>query len=67
MSEGRIEVSPDGKQWQPAGCFQFGNLVNDPTRRFHHFARPVQGRYFRLVVTGIEGVKGSVALATLLI
>ena len=65
MSEGRIEVSPDGKQWQPAGCFQFGNLVNDPTRRFHHFARPVQGRYFRLVVTGIEGVKGSVALAEL--
>ena len=65
MSEGRIEVSPDGKQWQPAGCFQFGNLVNDPTRRFHNLARPVKGRYFRLVVTGIEGDSTSVALAEL--
>ena len=65
ISEGRIEASSDGKQWQSAGSFQFGNLVNDPTRRFHDFARPLEGRYFRLVVTGIEGGKDSVALAEL--
>lgn len=51
VDEGRIEVSSDGKKWRKADDFEFGNLNNDPTRRFHHFKKPLKARYFRFVPT----------------
>lgn len=65
MAGGLVEVSMDGREWQSAGRFQFGNLVNDPTRRFHDFAQPVEGRYVRITITDIAGNQSSVGMAEL--
>ncbi len=48
ISEGRVQYSTDGKKWLDAGTFEFGNLVNDPTRRFFTFPAPVNARYVRI-------------------
>lgn len=63
MAEGTVELSRDGQHWQSAGRFLFGNLVNDPTRRFHDFPHPLEGRYIRVTVTGIAGNQTSVGMA----
>ena len=61
---GYVETSPDGQQWTKAEDFVFGNLVNDPTKRYLHFNRPVEGvRHVRLVVTEITGGGRSVGAA----
>ena len=55
MAAGTVEVSNDGKRWKKVEDFVFGNLVNDPTKRYCYFKKAVKGRYFRLVTTEIAG------------
>lgn len=55
MAVGTVEVSNDGKHWKKVEDFAFGNLVNDPTKRYCYFKKAVKGRYFRLVTTEIAG------------
>lgn len=65
MAGGTVEVSSDGIHWQSVDDFRFGNLVNDPTRRFHYFRNSVKGRYVRLVITEMAGATDSVGIAEL--
>ena len=46
--KGTIQVSDDGKNWKATESFEFGNLKNDPTRRFHYFKQPVNARFVRM-------------------
>lgn len=46
--KGTIQTSNDGKTWSAKESFEFGNLTNDPTRRFHHFKQAVNARFVRI-------------------
>ncbi len=46
--KGTIQTSNDGKTWNAKESFEFGNLTNDPSRRFHHFKQPVNARFVRI-------------------
>lgn len=46
--KGTVKVSDDGKIWRTLESFEFGNLKNDPTRRFHHFKQPVRAAFVRI-------------------
>ena len=65
IAKGRIEVSADGENWQSAGSFEFGNLINDPTPRKYFFNATVTGRYVRLTATEIAGGDDTAAIAEL--
>ncbi|WP_291527985.1 alpha-L-fucosidase [Bacteroides sp. UBA939] len=47
--EGVFQISADGKKWKDADSFKFGNLINDPTKRYLHFKKPVNARYVRIL------------------
>ncbi len=51
MAQGEIQVSQDGKTWHRAGKFDFGNLINDPTKRDYYFANPQTARYIKITAT----------------
>lgn len=51
MAKGNVMVSADGKKWTDAGTFEFGNLINDPSVRYHFLPGVVDARYVKLVVT----------------
>lgn len=53
MAQGNILVSRDGKKWAKAETFVFGNLINDPTKRFHYFKKAVKARFVRIEATEI--------------
>ena len=65
MAKGTVQVSTDGKKWQKAGTFEFGNLVNDPTKRAYYFAETYQARYIRIDATEIAAEGKCVAMAEL--
>ena len=46
--KGTIQISNDGKTWNAKESFEFGNLTNDPTRRYHHFKQPANARFVRI-------------------
>ena len=46
--KGTMKVSDDGKTWRTLESFEFGNLKNDPTRRYHHFKQPVRAAFVRI-------------------
>lgn len=43
-----VKVSDDGQQWKTLESVEFGNLVNDPTKRFHYFEQAASARYVRI-------------------
>ena len=55
LQKGEIFTSTDAKNWQPAGVFEFGNIVNDPSKRSYKFASPKQSRYIKLTVKQTSG------------
>ncbi|WP_270087269.1 alpha-L-fucosidase [Sphingobacterium sp. SYP-B4668] len=55
MAKGIVKVSSDGKNWEEVERFEFGNLINDPTKRTHRFSKKVQARYVRIESTEITG------------
>ncbi len=64
LAKGAVEVSDDGINWQNAGDFEFGNLINDPSTRKHFFSKPVTTRDIR--ITTIEtGNENKLAIAEL--
>lgn len=63
MAKGVIEVSNDGKKWSKVDDFEFGNLINDPTKRYHYFATPLTARYVRIKSTEITGNGNELAVA----
>lgn len=63
MAKGNILVSSDNQRWEKAGEFEFGNLINDPTKRFHYFKKSVKARYVRIEPTAIAANGTSIAIA----
>lgn len=63
MAKGVIKISDDGKSWQKVESFEFGNLINDPTKRYHYFKQPVSARYVRIEATEIAAGGKVVAIA----
>lgn len=53
MEKGTILTSSDGRKWEKVEEFVFGNLINDPTKRFHYFKQVVKARYMRFEATEI--------------
>lgn len=60
IARGKVQISSDGNTWTDCEVFEFGNLVNDPSRRFHYFATPVNTRFIRWVAQEIAA-SGQVA------
>lgn len=66
MTKGTIWASLDGKEWQKAGDFDFGNLINDPTRRFFYFGKTIEAVYVRIQATeSTHKEKESISIAEL--
>lgn len=63
MAKGVVKVSNDGTEWTQVETFEFGNLINDPTKRYHYFKQPVKGRYMRIEVTEMAPGGKQVAVA----
>ena len=63
MSAGAVKVSDDGRSWKNAAAFEFGNLVNDPTKRYCFFSTPVNARYVKIEATATEAGSRTVAAA----
>ena len=53
IANGIINVSDDGKSWTEVECFEFGNIINDPSKRYHYFKKTISARYVRVEVTEI--------------
>lgn len=64
MRYGVLQISDDGKQWMDVESFDFGNLENDPSKRFLYLKKCVMARYVRIKPSIIEFGK-SVAIAEL--
>lgn len=45
VAKGTIQISNDGQNWEKLEDFEFGNLINDPTKRYHYFKQPAKARY----------------------
>lgn len=65
MARGIVKVSLDGENWQDAGSFEFGNLINDPSRRNYLFNNKMSARYIRIESTEITGGGNSLSIAEL--
>ena len=65
MAKGVIKVSEDGKNWKEVERFEFGNLINDPSKRYHYFKKPVSTRYVRVEATEIAAGGKEVSMAEL--
>jgi len=63
MAKGDVLVSKNGKKWEKAGAFYFGNLVNDPTKREFVFSQKHEARYLRLVPTASADGGKAVAIS----
>ena len=49
IKKGVIKMSLDGKYWQFAEDFEFGNIVNDPTKRYHYFKKAIKSKYIKII------------------
>lgn len=67
IDRGEIFTSTNGHKWRSAGIFEFGNLINDPSRRFHHFAKPVSATYVKIVPLSTAAGKGLPTAAELML
>ncbi|MNL61745.1 F5/8 type C domain protein [compost metagenome] len=65
MEKGKLQISADGRNWQDAETFEFGNLINDPSPRRYDFKGDVTVRYIRIQSLSIAGNKQSLAIAEL--
>ena len=60
---GIIRISNDGKNWKEMESFEFGNLINDPSKRYHHFKQMVKARYIQVEAAEIAARTEADALA----
>lgn len=63
IAKGTVYVSKDGKKWKQVEEFEFGNLINDPSKRYHRFAKPVKARYVKIEAAEIAANTGVAAIA----
>jgi len=57
IEKGTILISVNGKKFEELESFEFGNMINDPTKRTWSFKTPVETRYIR--VQSERGAGGS--------
>ncbi|WP_407508257.1 alpha-L-fucosidase [Elizabethkingia anophelis] len=65
MAKGIVEISADGKKWETVSAFEFGNLVNDPSKRSLYFKQAVKARYVRVIAQEIAGNSQALTIAEL--
>lgn len=65
MAKGIVLTSTDGKKWREAGIFEFGNLINDPTKRSFYFSKRQKARYVKIETEETAGSSDVVAVAEL--
>ncbi|XJR88194.1 alpha-L-fucosidase [Elizabethkingia anophelis] len=65
MAKGIVEISEDGKKWETVSAFEFGNLVNDPSKRSLYFKHAVKARYVRVTAQEIVGNSQALTIAEL--
>ena len=65
MEKGKFMISNDGKVWKDAYSFEFGNLINDPAKRYCNFSNPIKTRYIRIETIKIAGDGNVVGIAEL--
>ncbi|MDV3751291.1 alpha-1,3/4-fucosidase [Elizabethkingia anophelis] len=65
MAKGIVEISADGKKWETVSAFEFGNLVNDPSKRSLYFKQAVKTRYVRVTAQEIVGNSQALTIAEL--
>ena len=65
MERGTVWISRDGKDWQKAEDFTFGNLINDPMKRYHYFRKPYTARYVKIEQTAAAANSGYASMAEL--
>ena len=53
MSACRVMWSTDGVTYHSAGDYTFGNIVNDPSPRYHYLPQSVEARFVTIIATGI--------------
>jgi alpha-L-fucosidase len=57
IEKGEIKISDNGKDWKVLESFEFGNLINDPTKRSFHFKKEMNIRYIK--IESVSGANGS--------
>jgi alpha-L-fucosidase len=65
LEKGVFQISEDGITWKDIAIFEFGNLINDPTKRNHYFNNPVSARYVRIEAISIAGNDKTMSMAEL--
>ncbi|MCT3758415.1 alpha-L-fucosidase [Elizabethkingia anophelis] len=65
MAKGIVEISADGKKWETVSAFEFGNLVNNPSKRSLYFKQAVKARYVRVTAQEIAGNSQALTIAEL--
>ena len=65
LAAGKIYSSTDGKQWQELATFEFGNLINDPSKRYFYLPQTKQTRYVRLEATAVADGSARVVVGEL--
>ena len=65
LEAGIFKISDDGKIWKALESFTFGNLINDPTKRYHFFNKTVKTRYIRLEATRMAADSKELSIAEL--
>ena len=63
MAKGKILTSKDGKNWELFETFEFGNLINDPSKRFHYFKKQIETKYIRVEATEISANGSEISIA----
>ncbi len=63
MAKGRVLASSDGKNWKRVDSFDFGNLINDPSKRYHYFKKSIEAAFIKIEVTEIARDGKQVAVA----
>jgi alpha-L-fucosidase len=48
IEKGTILISANGKKWEEFESFEFGNLINNPTKRSLNFKSPVKTQFIRI-------------------
>lgn len=51
FERGTFMISDDNKSWRKAEDFVFGNLINDPVKRYHYFKHTLKARYVKIEMT----------------
>lgn len=65
MARGVIKASENGQTWRTVESFEFGNLINDPSKRTHFFKQPLSTRYIQVEAVESTDGKNSTAIAEL--